>query len=258
MAAIVDRIRAFNRGWTEILGLLDQGLLDTEYTLTEARVIFELAQRDHWDRLALKNRLGMDPSFLTRVLNRLEEAELINSTPSPTDGRALVVSLTETGQAAFAMLNQRSHDQITALVAPLSIEQRATLVEAMTVIENLIGHTTSDRDVEVRELRSGDMGWVIERHGASTGTSSGGTGTSKPWSPESWPTTTRSSSRGERTPGSPKSTALAPAVCSAANETKPRHSFASSWSNRGHAVQAWEPVSSTSASLSPAAPGIPR
>lgn len=166
MAAIVDRIRAFNRGWTEILGLLDQGLLDTEYTLTEARVIFELAQRDHWDRLALKNRLGMDPSFLTRVLNRLEEAELINSTPSPTDGRALVVSLTETGRAAFAMLNQRSHDQITALVAPLSIEQRVTLVEAMTVIENLIGHTMSDRDVEVRELRSGDMGWVIERHGA--------------------------------------------------------------------------------------------
>ena len=74
MTVTADRVRSFNRRWTEVLGLLDQALLETEYTLAEARVIFELAQKDRWDRLDLKNRLGMDPSFLTRVLKRLEDA----------------------------------------------------------------------------------------------------------------------------------------------------------------------------------------
>src|SRR4029079_96102 len=72
MPALVDQVRAFNREWTEVLGLLDEGLLATEHTLAEARVIYELAQRPSWERLELRRRLGMDASFLTRVLSRLE------------------------------------------------------------------------------------------------------------------------------------------------------------------------------------------
>jgi DNA-binding MarR family transcriptional regulator len=85
---VVERVRAFNRGWTEVLGLLDQGLLQTSYSLTEARVIFELAHQPTWERLALRNRLGIDASFLTRVLMRLEDRGLIATTPSAADAVA--------------------------------------------------------------------------------------------------------------------------------------------------------------------------
>ena len=166
MPELVDRVRAFNRGWTEVLGLLDDGLLATEHSLAEARVIFVLAQRPSWERLELRRRLGMDASFLTRVLTRLEAKGLVESTPSPTDGRALDVALTEAGRAAYAELDARSAAQIGALVSGLSDEQRATVVEAMTVITALLRPGAGDRQAVLRGLRPGDMGWVVERHGA--------------------------------------------------------------------------------------------
>lgn len=166
MSTIVSRIRSFNRGWTEILGLLDQGLLATDFSLAEARVIFELAQKDRWERLDLKNRLDMDHSHLTRVLGRLEEKGLTSSEQSLTDGRALSVTLTPSGREAFAVLNQRSADQISDLIAPLTEHQRSDLVEAMTLIESLLGRVSEDRKVVLRGLRPGDLGWVIQRHGA--------------------------------------------------------------------------------------------
>ena len=166
MPALVDRVRAFNRAWTEVLGLLDEGLLATEHTLAEARVIFELAQRPSWERLELRRRLGMDASFLTRVLSRLEANGLVESTPSPTDGRALDLALTDAGRAAYAELDARSAAQIAALVSGLSDEQRRTVAEAMTVITSSIRPGAADRAVVLRGLRAGDMGWVVERHGA--------------------------------------------------------------------------------------------
>jgi DNA-binding MarR family transcriptional regulator/N-acetylglutamate synthase-like GNAT family acetyltransferase len=163
---LVDRVRAFNRGWTEVLGLLDEGLLATEHTLAEARVIFELAQRPSWERLELRHRLGMDASFLTRVLTRLETDGLVESTPSPTDGRALDLALTGAGREAYAELDARSAAQIGELVSGLSEDQRRTLAESMAVITSLIRPGAGDRSVLVRGLQPGDMGWVVERHGA--------------------------------------------------------------------------------------------
>jgi len=166
MSTAISRIRSFNRSWTEVLGLLDQGLLKTEHTLAEARVIFELAQKDHWERLELKNRLDMDHSQLSRVLGSLEEKGLVQLEKSPTDGRALTVTLTARGEQAFATLDQRSEDQITELIAPLTDDQRAVLLEAMTMIESLLGQANRERGISVRGLRPGDMGWVVQRHGA--------------------------------------------------------------------------------------------
>ena len=166
MERAIERVRGFNRTWTEVLGLLDQELLRTENTLAEARVIFELAQRDAWERLELRHRLGMDASFLTRVVNRLEERGLLTSTQSAVDGRALDLSLTDAGRSAFAELNQRSIDQIRELLEPLTTEQRDVLVESMTVITQMTRPETSDRVVTFRGLQPGDMGWVIQRHGA--------------------------------------------------------------------------------------------
>lgn len=166
MSVSVERVREFNRGWTEVLELLDQGLLKTEHSLAEARVIFELAQRGSWERLELRDRLGMDASFLTRVLSRLEDKGLVVSTRSEKDGRALDLALTDAGKAAFEVLDARSAQQIGDLLAPLTREQQTTLIEAMTVISHLLGSGISHPDVTLRNLRPGDMGWVVSRHGA--------------------------------------------------------------------------------------------
>jgi DNA-binding MarR family transcriptional regulator/GNAT superfamily N-acetyltransferase len=162
----VARVRGFNRGWTEVLGLLDRGLLQTEHSLAEARVLFELAQQDSWERSALQDRLGMDPSFLSRVLRRLEREGLTVSTPSTQDGRALDVTLTDEGRSAFDVLNERSADQIASLLAPLTADQVTTLTEAMVVISKLIGREHGPGEVILRGLEAGDLGWVVQRHGA--------------------------------------------------------------------------------------------
>ncbi len=162
----VSRIRGFNRTWSEVLGLLDQGLLATEHSLAEARVIFELAQRPRWERQELRDRLGMDASYLTRVVGRLESDGLVEAHPSEQDGRAVVLGLTDQGRRSFELLDGRSAAQIETLIEPLSGGQRSQLSEAMTVITQLVQPGSTDRQVEFRSLRPGDMGWVIERHGA--------------------------------------------------------------------------------------------
>jgi DNA-binding MarR family transcriptional regulator/GNAT superfamily N-acetyltransferase len=134
--------------------------------LTEARVIFELAQRPSWERLELRYRLGMDASFLTRVLSRLEERGLIVVGPSATDGRALDVALTDAGRAAYAVLDARSTEQIEHLLAGLTDDQRHTLQESMAVITKLLRPGSGEGLVTVRGLEAGDMGWVVQRHGA--------------------------------------------------------------------------------------------
>lgn len=165
-AATIARVREFNRSWTEILGLLDRSLLHTEHTLAEARVLFELARQSIWERSALQERLGIDPSFLSRVLRRLENDGLVVSTPSAEDGRALDITITDRGHEAYEILDQRSSDQIEALLRPLTPDQTAFLTEAMTVISRLVGRGGSKGEVTLRGLEPGDLGWVVERHGA--------------------------------------------------------------------------------------------
>jgi DNA-binding MarR family transcriptional regulator/N-acetylglutamate synthase-like GNAT family acetyltransferase len=162
----VARIRAFNRTWTEVLGLLDQGLLQTDRSLAEARVVFELAQRNSWERLELRHRLGMDASFLSRVIGRLESDDLVETSPSESDGRAIAVRLTDQGRATFDVLNRRSIAQINDLIQPLSADQRLQMVEAMSVIVQLVRPDLAERNVAFRPLAPGDLGWVIQRHGA--------------------------------------------------------------------------------------------
>lgn len=165
MADIVERVRVFNRFWTEVLGLLDQGLLNTEHSLAEARLIFELAQRESWERRALRDRLGIDASFLTRVLGRLEAQGLVATSASATDGRQLCVALTDKGRQAYGMLNNRSVQQIEGLLSPLSAGQRQTLAEGLGMVMALLRSEARQRNVTFRDLQPGDMGWVIQRHG---------------------------------------------------------------------------------------------
>jgi DNA-binding MarR family transcriptional regulator/GNAT superfamily N-acetyltransferase len=163
---VVDRFRRFSRTWTEIIGLLGSGLLQTDHSLTEARVLFELAQQERWERSDLRSRLDIDASFLTRVLGRLEDKGLVTSSQSPDDGRALIVELTAAGRGAFAELDRRSVEQVTDLVSPLTEEQKTSLVESMGVITHLLRPDDSSGEVVIRGIRPGDLGWVVSRHGA--------------------------------------------------------------------------------------------
>jgi DNA-binding MarR family transcriptional regulator/GNAT superfamily N-acetyltransferase len=164
----VERIRAFNRSWTEVLGLLDRHLLDTDHTLTEARVLFELGRaRRGVERLDLRDRLAIDQSFLSRVLSRLQRSGLITVARDTEDGRRHHLTLTADGRTAYRDLDRRSARQIDSLVARLTDDQRRQLVEAMVVIPAVVRPGTYDRDdVAIRALEPGDLGWVVERHGA--------------------------------------------------------------------------------------------
>lgn len=168
MPTTTDRIRTFNRTWTEVLGLLDRGLLDTGYSLAEARVLYELAHRDAWPRPALRERLDMDASYLSRVLTRLERTDLIVSTSSATDGRARDLALTDAGRAAAADLDARSSTQIDALLAHLTGDQRTSVVEMTAILGRILRPSggSAEPEVNIRDVAPGDLGWVAARHGA--------------------------------------------------------------------------------------------
>ena len=165
-AGVVESVRRFNRHWTAVLGLLDQGILATEHTLTEARVLSELAQQGPAsERMALRERLGLDASFLTRVLARMAEQGLVERFRSEADGRRVDLRLTDRGRTAYEALNARSMAQIEDLLAPLTAGQRATMADYMTVISHMVGPHIREPTVRLRALRPGDLGWIVQRHG---------------------------------------------------------------------------------------------
>ena len=166
MSDVTQAVRAFNRRWTRLVGLLDEGLLETEHTLPEARVLFELARTGSGERLHLRESLGLDDSYLTRLLTRLTERGLVASAPSASDGRRRSVALTGRGRQAFETLDARSEARTDALLAPLTEDGRRALVEAFCFVSQLTDPGSMPREVRLRGVRPGDLGWVVQRHGA--------------------------------------------------------------------------------------------
>ena len=163
----VERIRAFNRRWTEVIGLLEAGLLDTPYSLPEARVLFELGRHDDdepCEQIELRRRLRMDPSYLTRVVAQLQRAQLVTTQRSDVDRRHVRIALTPAGRTVAADLDRRSAAQITALLEPLGGDDRERVARAIDTLDDVFD-PDRHRHVTVRGLGSGDLGWVIQRHG---------------------------------------------------------------------------------------------
>jgi DNA-binding MarR family transcriptional regulator/GNAT superfamily N-acetyltransferase len=163
--ARVTAVREFNRFYTNVLGLLQEGLLETRYSLTEARVIFELAAADRADATALRRSLDIDPGYLSRVLARLEASRLISRQRSPADGRRQVIGLTEQGQAEFRMLDTRSSSRIGDLLGRLSGADQRRLTRAMAAVREIIEGPPRPAGYVLRPPRPGDLGWVIGQHG---------------------------------------------------------------------------------------------
>lgn len=161
----IAAVRRFNRFLTALMGLLDQGLLQSKFSVTEARVIFELAQHEVADVADIRSAMHIDPAHLSRVLGRLEKAGLVERRPSQTDGRRHVVQVTGAGRDAFGVLNARSEQQAAQLLERLGAADRARLVGALEAVEQLLGDGSAPRTFVIRSLRPGDLGWVVQRHG---------------------------------------------------------------------------------------------
>ena len=163
----VKAMRRFNRFYTKRIGVLHEGLLGSPYSLTEVRVLYELAHRDKPTAAELSKELGVDPGYLSRILRSFQKRGLITKARSEADGRQSHLSLTARGRKAFAPLDRRSHDEIQAMLIDLSATDQHRLVQAMQTIETVLG---SPREPKVpfllRPHQPGDMGWVIHRHGA--------------------------------------------------------------------------------------------
>ncbi|NUO76358.1 MAG: bifunctional helix-turn-helix transcriptional regulator/GNAT family N-acetyltransferase [Lysobacter sp.] len=165
--AQVDAVRAFNRYYTRRIGVLREGLLDSGYSLTQARVLFELAQREPVAARAIGDALELDPGYLSRILQGFVDAGLIAKTRSEQDARSYVLTLSPRGREAYAQLDRSSHRLTADMLAPLSPPQRDRLLHAFADIERALSPQTlpAAQRLLIRERGIGDLGWAIERHG---------------------------------------------------------------------------------------------
>lgn len=162
----VAAVRAFNRSYTKFLGALNEHLLRTPYSLTEARVLFELGQRDETEVSTLRQIVELDAGYLSRLLSRFEDSGLVRRDRSGSDARRQVIRLTNKGRDTFRVLDTKSAGQIRDLLADLTEDEQVRLLEAMDMIRNRIDRPTARPDVTLRAPAPGDFGWVIERNGA--------------------------------------------------------------------------------------------
>ncbi|MDQ2767015.1 MAG: helix-turn-helix domain-containing GNAT family N-acetyltransferase [Gemmatimonadota bacterium] len=162
----VAAVRRFNRFYTKRIGVLQEGLLSSDLSLAEARVLYELAHGDGTTATSIAEELGLDAGYLSRMLRSFAQRGLLQRRRSTSDARQSNLTLTRKGRTAFARLDGRAHDEIAALLAGhTGVDQRA-LVGAMSDIVRILGDTAPESPrVELRGSRPGDMGWVIERHG---------------------------------------------------------------------------------------------
>ncbi|RWH19605.1 bifunctional helix-turn-helix transcriptional regulator/GNAT family N-acetyltransferase, partial [Mesorhizobium sp.] len=162
----IDAVRAFNRFYTRQIGLLDEGLLKSPFSLTEARVLYELAHRDGLVASDLVRDLGLDPGYVSRLLKKFEERGLVERAATEADARRSSIALTPAGREAFAPLDQDSHDQVRALLDRLAPTDQERLVKAMRTVQDLLGDKPQPKVPYIlRPLQVGDIGWITHRQG---------------------------------------------------------------------------------------------
>ena len=161
----VNKIRHFNRFYTQVLGLLNNKLLKSDYSLTEARILFEFGQKSNFVSKDLVKRLHLDPAYLSRILMRFEKQGLIQKEQSSEDTRKQIISLTLQGESVLSKLQEMSNLQIISSLANTSQDEQVELVEAMKIIERIFtGKPSQSKTFTIRSHRSGDIGYIIYRH----------------------------------------------------------------------------------------------
>lgn len=163
----VAQVRAFNRLYTRVIGVLGEGHLGSPYSLSEARVLYELAHEtrdDTCEVTELRKRLGLDAGYASRLLTRLTERGLVTRQRSTEDARRQVIRLTEAGRAEQRILEDRTVAQITTLLEPLGEEDQQRLLASMRTITRLVDGRKPGGTLVLRPPRPGDLGWVVQRH----------------------------------------------------------------------------------------------
>eukprot|EP01133_Synstelium_polycarpum_P018439 gene18439-22067_t len=156
-----DSVRRFNRFYTRQIGVLHEHLLDSPFSLTEVRILYELAHRNDLTSADLCRELGLNAGYLSRVISGFDKQGLIAKTRSPTDARATRLQLTDAGQRTLAPLVDASRRDVAAMLARLPPTAQQDLVAAMEQIENLLGQPS--QSYLLRNPQPGDMGWIIHR-----------------------------------------------------------------------------------------------
>lgn len=162
----IAAVRAFNRFYTRQLGVLDQRVFKSPYSLSEARVLYELANQEGRAAKEIGAELDLDPGYVSRIVQKFADDGLITRKPSPADRRQHQLNLTAKGRQAFAKLDRNSHDDVAQMLRPLSVADRQRLIAAMTTIGRLLDTTTPRAAPILREPRPGDMGWIVKSQGA--------------------------------------------------------------------------------------------
>jgi DNA-binding MarR family transcriptional regulator/N-acetylglutamate synthase-like GNAT family acetyltransferase len=164
----VAAIRHFNRFYTRQIGLLQRGLLDTPFSLTEVRLLYEIAHRQGVTATELSTDLEIDPGYLSRILAKFEKRGWIHRQPSRADRRQTLLTLTGKGSATLSPLEERSRQQVDEMLARIAPETHPKLLEAMQQVEEILAPAPRVASAEpylLRSHRPGDMGWVVFRHG---------------------------------------------------------------------------------------------
>jgi DNA-binding MarR family transcriptional regulator/ribosomal protein S18 acetylase RimI-like enzyme len=168
----VEAMRRFSRFYTRKIGLLQEEFLGTDFSLTEGRVLYELAHERESTAAAIGAALSLDAGYLSRILSSFEKKRLITKTPAPTDRRQSILTLTAAGRKAFAPLEARSSEQVGKMIATLSEPKKRQLVDAMQTVEYLLGgggvkaERAKPTGYVLRPPQVGDMGWIVHRQGA--------------------------------------------------------------------------------------------
>jgi DNA-binding MarR family transcriptional regulator/GNAT superfamily N-acetyltransferase len=163
----IAAVRAFNRFYTRKLGVLDQQLLKSPFSLSEARVLYELAHREDAAAKEIGIELGLDPGYLSRIVQKFDDDGLITRKPLPSDKRQYRLGLTAKGRQAFAKLERSTQDDIAAMLAALPPRDAQKLIGAMATIEQMLGASAGAAPpATLRDPRPGDMGWVVQSHGS--------------------------------------------------------------------------------------------
>lgn len=167
-AADIAAVRRFTRFYTRLIGVLQEGLLGSPLTLTQARIVYEIAQHDGSTATALGQDLGLDAGYLSRLLKDLESRQIIARSPNPADGRQALLALSDEGLRLFGEIDAASKREVGCMLRALSTTDRERLTAAMATIETLLGSGGSPPTPEIilRPHRPGDIGHVISRHGA--------------------------------------------------------------------------------------------
>jgi DNA-binding MarR family transcriptional regulator/GNAT superfamily N-acetyltransferase len=163
----VGAVRRFNRLYTRRIGVLEDGFLGSPYSLTQARVLYELARRPKSTATEIAAELGLDHGYLSRILRDFNKRGLVVKTALPNDRRQSLLSLTAKGRMAFAPLEEHSQEQVGAMLGTLSVVDQERVVAAMRTLEiSLCEAPAPQMPYLLRGPRAGDMGWIVARHGA--------------------------------------------------------------------------------------------